>query len=736
MEGANRLKRDTFVPLTTQELLEKAKDQRKRKRYDEALVSARAAAIADPDDADTWWHVGLNLTSLGRGEEAADAYEKAVELAPWFSSGWERLGYALETSRKFDEARVALERALVEGADEGDEIDILEGLARIYPQLSSTAQEHTDREIEVLHRVEELSYLDAVQLNRLGILHYNGKRFFEAIKYWEQAVAGDSAAQTSRFNLGLAYNDPEVSQDADAIDMWRLTLDADPGYARATERITAILPRLLELAERARAAGETLLPQDQWYAHYLNPFELLNVIEENDLGDISEGFLEPKTLQRLRRRLLQEIELEDGTLSWMGGGLVVDRSRAISVCDELGSEDIARYHWIVFMNDPLLDFLSKGCHEHFLVNVGASPLDVIGELESDEGFRQWLGNRFWPQYSRVLCKAIDLRSLSAIEVLFDGRRWIPPERTDQCFEAARRLVHGLLEPLRQLGAKHKATLPAISEALLHRNLASVLNLLPAQFRGLQSEAAALVRGMAAESYKQNGDADQALKILELTKRLHFKSAKLNAGLDDDFAQVRKLIEEERKNEVKVNFGSVASSITKEGVKHGEAYLPISEIAAVGWGAKSSRNALGTITTDYMMRFRSGSGQEIRFGWRSDKALESWKFCEELFPRMLDAAFSYVVPAVSLRLWQSLEAGRTEVIGPCTVSRMGIGFKTSGWLLSKDNFIAWNKVVLIIQNGDVLVSNSQHLGTRTSMSLWDVYNAPLLKYLQMMMEKEK
>lgn len=723
------------MPLTIQELLEKAKDQRRRERYEEALVSARAASMADPDDVDTWWHVGLNLTSLCRNEEAVNAYEKTVELAPWFSSAWERLGYALEASKAFDAARIALERALAEGADEDDEINIFEALSRIYRQLSSTTQEYADREIEVLHRVEELLYLDAAQLSRLGILHYSGKDFFKAIEYWEQVVAGDSADQGSRFNLGLAYNNPEVSRDADAIDMWRMVLDANPDYARANERVETVLPRLLELAESARAVGKTLLPREQWYAHYINPFELLNVIGEIDLCDIPEGFLEPKTLQRLRKRLLQEIELEDGALPWMGG-LVFDRSRAISVCGELSNQDSARYHWIVFMNDPLLDFLSKGHHEHFLVDVDASPLDVIGELDSDEAFRQWLGKQFWPQYSRVLCKAIDLRSLPVIEVLFDGRRWIPPECTDQCFEAARRLVHGMLEPLRRVGAEPEPTLSAITEALTHQDLVSALNLLPEELRDLRSEAAALVRSVAAESYKQNGNADEALKTLELTKRLHFKSAKLNAGLDDDFTQVKNLIEEERKNEVNVTFGSVAGAITKDGIKHGDAYLPASEIAAVGWGAKSSRNASGRMTAEYMMRFRSVSGQEIRFGWQSNEALESWRFCEELFPRMLDATSNYVLPSVYSRFLQSMDAGGTVVVGPCMVSKLGVKFETRGWLFAKENFVAWGDLVIEVQNGDVIVSSSRQWGTKTSMPLWDVYNAPLLKYLQMMMENEK
>ncbi len=71
-----------------------------------------------------------------------------------------------------------------------------------------------------------------------------------------------------------------------------------------------------------------------------------------------------KTLLRLRKAMLQEIDLE-GRVIWLDNA-VVDRSRAIGLCEELNDLRKRQYHWRVFQNRPLLRFLTRGEHEHFL----------------------------------------------------------------------------------------------------------------------------------------------------------------------------------------------------------------------------------------------------------------------------------------------------------------------------------------------------------------------------------
>jgi hypothetical protein len=116
--------------------------------------------------------------------------------------------------------------------------------------------------------------------------------------------------------------------------------------------------------------------------------------------------LDAKTLQRLKKSLLQEIDLEDGAVSWLPG-VSIDKSRAISVCEELNDEDDRAFHWYVFQNKPLLGFLCRGSHEHFLVDEEDSPLDIIEILDEEGvGFREWLSEPFAAQYDRVLSRVL------------------------------------------------------------------------------------------------------------------------------------------------------------------------------------------------------------------------------------------------------------------------------------------------------------------------------------------
>lgn len=81
--------------MTADELIEKAKDQRKRGRLEEALISARQASTLDSQNADAFWQIALCQIELGPIANAVAPLEEVVKLAPRFARGWSRLGLAL-----------------------------------------------------------------------------------------------------------------------------------------------------------------------------------------------------------------------------------------------------------------------------------------------------------------------------------------------------------------------------------------------------------------------------------------------------------------------------------------------------------------------------------------------------------------------------------------------------------------------------------------------------------------
>lgn len=232
------------MSLTVDQLIEKSKDQRKRNRLDEALISAMAAVDAAQDNADAWWQLGLSRLALADNEKAIPALRKTVELAPDFGYGWTRLGSALLKLGNEQEAKASFEKAI-----DLEEEDALKPLSEIYARENNCNQDES--EISILDKIDDYEGLESFQLNRLGNLHFRNNNYFEAIKYWKRDVA-ISGSRASRFNIGLAYNQASISQLADAIDMWRLTLRYHPDYELPAQKVAELLPNLIIRAQKTK----------------------------------------------------------------------------------------------------------------------------------------------------------------------------------------------------------------------------------------------------------------------------------------------------------------------------------------------------------------------------------------------------------------------------------------------------------------------------------------------------
>ncbi|UCH70447.1 MAG: hypothetical protein JSV29_00205, partial [Candidatus Bathyarchaeota archaeon] len=340
------------------------------------------------------------------------------------------------------------------------------------------------------------------------------------------------------FNMGLVFNNPEVSQDADAADAYRRALTLRPDYGPAKERLDDTRGKLVPLAEHALVATTGLIQSDDLFRFYISPFEALQI------GLVEE--LDVKVIQRAKKRLLQEIELNDGKVSWLDN-CSLDKNRTLMMEDELFDEKKRRYHWAVFQNKRLLGFLTRGDIRHFLYSDDYFPLDTLELLDEEPEFRTFLSKPFSRQYNLVLTRAIERRLLPVVEVLFDGRRWIDPEDEDICFEGAFKRIGELVELMRSRAAEgctRKVSLQEIEDFLQQHSFPELFNLLPTNFAHAQRGVVEAIRSLAYSCFKEHHDADLANGILSLCKRFRFRSIKLAKDLGEDFQALEQIIAHE------------------------------------------------------------------------------------------------------------------------------------------------------------------------------------------------
>lgn len=720
---------------TSQELIDKSSDQRTAGRYEEALLSALAAVDADEENFSAWWQLALSRQGLKDWKNAVIAFQKAVELNPSSDDGWAWLGYLHaklnDVKREEESCRKSLKL-------NSKNIFSMNAISNILAKRDK--KNENEEELLLLEAIDsEAKDLNSTQTSRLATLHYRIGNYHEAIRYWARSNT-KSWSESNTHNIGLAYNVSEISQDADAVDMWRLALESNPNFQPSVDMIAKVLPRLSNLRKSVKSSVTNLLKSDELFDLYINPFQLLDIKSEVDLEHI-----EPKIIQKYKQRLLQEIDLEDGRVSWLDGAHI-DKSRAIQACDELNVDSLKRYHSLVIKDKSLLTFLSEGKVDHFLVD-DVSPLNLIKAMNEDPEFLVWLSDRFYPQFDRILSRALDGNNIILIECLLDGRRWVVPSQEHQCFENSRRVIDRLSQPLREMAKdaeKSKPDYGSISTFLEDSLLPVKLNLLPLFFEEQQNAAVWSLRSIAIDCVNEHGDTELGGEIIKMCKNFRFKSIELQQRISKDVSDIEGIVSKEKQGEISFSSGGITWRVTKNGIEMNERLINVLDVTAVSWGSTViSRN----YSKEYQFVF-SVSGRNVKpivFFWKGTESLvnslvalakrdgfdgpeRSIAKHQVYFEKLISAAFQYIVPPLCRQIETRLLKGEVVRIGPCNLSNAGIEISVKGWFSSSPCLIPWSRCDVSIEAGEVTVREKGSQKNRTSFSFKYTENAPVLLVL--------
>jgi tetratricopeptide (TPR) repeat protein len=701
-----------------EDLIKRAVVHRESGRIEEAIIAAKRATVIDPDNANSWWQLGLAVSEKHGEAASIPHFTKTVELADGFSLGWFRLGASYKKTGMLERAIECWEESV---RLDDNRIDSLAALVVAYQSQDSddieVQIENEEKLFEVLKTLDKKRKISLHNVNALGAAYHKRKDFHQAIRCF-RTYASRTEGPIGFFNLGLALSAPDVSQDADAVDAWRRALVRDAKYEKAKITLSQILPRMLELRNRVLSNEASIIGQDQWYEHYVNPFELLNLTDVDDPFD-----LEVKTVQRAKKMLLQEIELEDGLVEWVPG-LRIDKSRAIKVVDEItGGAKV--WHHKVYQNKPLLNFMSRGDVLHFLVDEHNSPIKLLEAIDDiDNNFPTMFGEKFAAQFNIVFSKAIEKRNVDVIECMLDGRRFVMPKHEDKCFDGAHKQFNRVLEPLRQASEKSEKIKPraeSIRSVLAQGNVGKIIELLPSTFQNVQYEAASIIRSVAINAYNVHGDADLAKEIAVISMPLAGRSNSVLDQIKEDMKTLDERIRDESKDDASLTYGGANYSITRKYVTFATQKLSVEDVRTLRWGIEKMQNGM----REYSITIGGMGSKRLSLNWRVSKDFEAQ---HALFSKLTNAALSYLMPRVIEMIRKDLDNNQIIQIGAAPVSKGGVTFTITGWFSSRLEICPWNQLRSTIENGDVIITDYTNSKAKIALPLATVDNAIALYLL--------
>jgi tetratricopeptide (TPR) repeat protein len=151
---------------------------------EEKVAYLTEAKASGEESAEINFLLGNTFYEMGEIDSAIVCFRRAVAIDSTFSKGYVNLGIALDSRRKYSEAKAMYRRAL-----------------RVNPK-------------------------DVLAYCHLGYLAYSRGRVDEAVENYKKALELDPNSAQAHYNLGLAFADARIFKEA--LREWELVAKLDP----------------------------------------------------------------------------------------------------------------------------------------------------------------------------------------------------------------------------------------------------------------------------------------------------------------------------------------------------------------------------------------------------------------------------------------------------------------------------------------------------------------------------
>lgn len=706
----------------------------KAKKWEQAVKAYAEAEEADPlaavEDDNFCFNRGFALLELSHWLDAQYAFEQCTTIKPGNAAAWTNLGLCHRNLEDWQAGLLAYETAtkLAPSME-----NAWKGLAICAEKLNNKAQRISACEVLV-----ELLPDDSYWRNELGRAHLasgeSSGACLKALKaFLESANLGNDPSHPN--NAAVVFR--KLNKWLDAGDAYREALCRKPGYAPSEKGLEEIKQRLEKLSAKVRDFAANLPPCKQPYERYLNPFEILAI--NGRLVEMPDG----AALRKLRQRVIQQIQLNDGRADWLEGA-EIGESRVRQILDDLDDESgmKPRWHWAIYGCPELNRFLSHGDPLYFAFFTGpfapppmARPpyWQMRDKTCGEKDFFAFINPPFLANFEALLAQALESNDWELVQALSSGR--LPAidtfdyfRRANKWMEAKASEIKGYMDGL--------ATPEGINwwkqtpDPMAWFSVA-LANSLPDECKAGRTELGRVLRSLGIALHNEHGLTDQALKVTGIASQLLVDEG-LADQLKKDKSELERILKERKQAEAEsarwniiVKIRSDEFEVNKAFVRYNSVKIPADEITGLKFGIfRQIVNGIPSSSYRIDVRGRSESiSTECKRVFRSENQAHAD------FTAILEAVFHQVIPGFVIKLAQLITSGEGTVqIGPMLLTKDGVQCETGSLWWKKQHVVPFTAWTFLDHQGHVHASAKQPESITFSLDRRAVWNAVILEKL--------
>lgn len=271
---------------------------------------------------------------------------------------------------------------------------------------------------------------------------------------------------------------------------------------------------------------------------YINPFDLLGITTEN-LSDVNSY-----SINKSKRQLIAEIELSD-TNTIIHDGIELNKGDCIKIIDELDNKDSKEFHFFIYQNKLLKEFLTSG-NLYFFEYYKTESIYNLPE------FIDFISPYFSEQLDKALLECYKDGKLYSLKKILSIKPIVNALYYEKCFKTIYSYIKEIDNVIKTIISEISSgkssfinkQFVGLDLLIIEKVNIDLLNLLPSYFQNLRNQLAMSIRNLARDiNNKPFEYFEPAFRIIEVAYNISI-DALTKQTISKGYFVIKKNYEEE------------------------------------------------------------------------------------------------------------------------------------------------------------------------------------------------